>query len=153
MAEPLDTIPQSIGSELKWMAWRCAWYAANEACLYNADAEKDREAFNQHYEAAQAEISRLSLSIPAADIKDMALASSQYTAYTRIKHNDDAAKAELAKFEQIALKLQQGGSVTAQLAAELKWMCWRASWHGRLPCMLCLRARAHSHAFFIKRMG
>jgi hypothetical protein len=139
MAEPMETMPESVGSQLKWMAWRCAWYAANTACLYFADAEKDQQALIGHYEAAQVEVTRLSLPIPVSVVKDMAMASSKYTSSVRISHQADAAKAAQAEFEAAALTLQ--GCLSVPLALHLKWMCWRASWHGCFPWLFVAAAR------------
>jgi glucan 1,3-beta-glucosidase len=128
----MDTLPLSVAREVRSVAWRQAWMAANEMANFPFDAAADKAAVIEHFEALKLEVSRLSLALSddvLTDIRLLALNASWYAAYERQGRVAAAAQAK-AEFENLALALSLAkDEMSERLADEIKWTCWNASWH------------------------
>jgi hypothetical protein len=103
----MDTLPLSVAREVRSVAWRQAWMAANEMANFPFDAAADKAAVIEHFEALKLEVSRLSLALSddvLTDIRLLALNASWYAAYERQGRVAAAAQAK-AEFENLALAL------------------------------------------------
>eukprot|EP00283_Hemiselmis_rufescens_P018614 CAMPEP_0173458576 /NCGR_PEP_ID=MMETSP1357-20121228/59840_1 /TAXON_ID=77926 /ORGANISM="Hemiselmis rufescens, Strain PCC563" /LENGTH=421 /DNA_ID=CAMNT_0014425955 /DNA_START=18 /DNA_END=1280 /DNA_ORIENTATION=- len=128
----MDTFPITVASEVRDVAWRSAWMAANDVANYPFDAAADKASVALHFAALKDEVSALHLNLSddlLMDIKLMALHAAWHTAYSR-QGRARAAAAELAEFDNMATAVALArDEVTVRLAEEVRWLCWNASWH------------------------
>mmetsp|Transcript_15406 Transcript_15406/g.30416 ORF Transcript_15406/g.30416 Transcript_15406/m.30416 type:complete len:525 (-) Transcript_15406:58-1632(-) len=128
----MDTFPVSVANEVRDVAWRSAWMAANDVANYPFDAAADKASVAQHFAALKEEVSKLALNLTddlLNDVRMMALHAGWHTAYLRQGRARAAAEA-LAEFENMATAVALAtDEVTVRLADEVRWLCWNASWH------------------------
>lgn len=86
-----------------------------------------------HFAAAKARVSELSLPLSddiLNDVKLMAYHAAWHTAYLRVENRDKAASQAKIEFENLSSAIAAAvGEISPNLADEIKWLCWRASWH------------------------
>ena len=135
----MDSLPWDLAQELKDFASNAAWCCANEAKWRTADAAKNREAAEHHFQAA-VETGGLS-SIVMSDVYKMVWAAGKHASLERLSvlQASQSADAKHA-FQHSADFVKLSGEMSERGAAHLRrWMAWNAAW-------LAANARAGNEA-------
>lgn len=131
-------LPPDAATQMKWCAWRAAWYTANTRVGYHGDAARDRVAFNRHADNFKRMLAGTLSSSTCDHIKWMFWYAAWNTANTRAGYHSDAAN-DRRRVQQHYNAIISSGEMGTTLAYQIREMGWAAAWY-------CANTRASYHS-------